>query len=68
MDPTWPKIRARYLARNRYCVSCGEPATVVDHIIPRRQFRKNETHLYHHWSNLQAMCRRCHNRKTGKGQ
>ena len=68
MDPTWPRVRSRYLARNRHCVSCGEAATVVDHIIPRRKFAKNEAHLYNHWSNLQAMCARCHNRKTGRGQ
>jgi len=68
MDPGWPRIRARFIRMNPRCVRCGELANVVDHKIPRRQFRKSERHLYNHWSNLQSMCTRCHNRKTGSGQ
>ena len=68
MGPGWPRIRDRYLRMNPRCVMCGEPANVVDHITPRRRFRKDQAHLYNHWSNLQSMCTRCHNRKTGLGQ
>jgi len=39
------------------------PATVVDHIIPHRG---DET-LFWDESNWQALCKKCHDRKTGKG-
>ncbi|HOO52277.1 MAG TPA: HNH endonuclease signature motif containing protein, partial [Alphaproteobacteria bacterium] len=50
------------------CVECERkghviPATVVDHIIPHRG---DET-LFWDESNWQALCKKCHDRKTGKG-
>ncbi len=39
-------------------IGCGEPAKVVDHIIPKTLGGTDEE------SNLQSICERCHNRKT----
>jgi 5-methylcytosine-specific restriction endonuclease McrA len=38
------------------------PATVVDHIVPHR----GDPKLFWDRSNWQALCKRCHDRKTGK--
>ncbi len=54
----WQKQRAAFLAENPYCVSCGAPATVVDHVIRRRAGGQDEP------SNYQAMCARCHGVKS----
>ena len=54
----WRRLREDILTENPFC-KCKRPATVVDHIIPVREGGEV-------WdlSNLQAMCRYCHNRKT----
>lgn len=57
-DSAWRVLRHRYLKAHPTCVQCGQPATDVDHITPRRQGGTDE------WSNLQGLCRECHSRKT----
>lgn len=42
------------------CVSCGQAATEVDHIVPIDRGGSNSH------SNLQSMCKSCHARKTAK--
>ena len=37
---------------------CGEPATLVDHIIPH----KGDQALFWDWRNWQSLCTPCHNR------
>jgi len=64
----WQSARRRYLQLHPLCVECERkghviPATVVDHIIPHRG---DET-LFWDESNWQALCKKCHDRKTGKG-
>lgn len=54
----WESTRARVLRLTPTCRVCGAPATVVDHIRP---LRAGGTHDL---SNLQALCRPCHQRKT----
>ena len=39
------------------------PATVVDHVIPHRGDQK----LFWDEDNWQALCKSCHDRKTGHG-
>lgn len=64
----WRAKRARYLAAHPACVRCGARATVADHIIKRREWvRRGYQGSPDVWSNLQAMCKRCHDRKTAKG-
>jgi 5-methylcytosine-specific restriction protein A len=53
----WEKIRADVLKRTPIC-PCGALATDVDHRIPRARGGTD------HPSNLAALCRSCHARKT----
>lgn len=59
----WQKYRAIYLIEHPYCVKCDEPATVVDHV----QDHKGNYRLFWDASNHQALCKRCHDRKTARG-
>jgi 5-methylcytosine-specific restriction protein A len=60
----WRKIRDRILKRDGgFCVPCKDegrmtPATMVDHIKPKHLSGGDD-------ANLRAICRRCHDRKTG---
>ncbi len=67
-DYKWRKFREEYLKRNPFCIECIKKgkltqAKVVDHMIPH----KGDERLFWDESNMQALCIRCHNRKTGKG-
>ena len=54
----WSAIRRAVLARQPTCRHCGAPASEVDHIVPLRRGGTNAL------SNLQALCRSCHSRKS----
>lgn len=54
----WRRIRAAYLSEHPYCVSCGQLATEVDHVVPRAQGGGDE------WENLRGLCKACHSRRT----
>ncbi len=64
-DPKWKAARLAFLRAHPLCVDCGElgvieAATDVDHITPHKGDRK----LFWDRSNWQALCHRCHSRKT----
>lgn len=52
----WERWRAEYLKDHRFCVRCGAPATVVDHIKPH----KGDKTLFCDRNNWQALCTHCH--------
>ncbi len=61
----WNKYTKSFLALHPLCVYCAlrnrdEPATVVDHVIPH----KGDVTLFWDVDNHQALCKRCHDRKT----
>ena len=61
----WSKVRKQFLLDNPLCcrcleLGCIETATVVDHIIPHR----GDTSLFWDNDNWQALCKRCHDKKT----
>lgn len=61
----WQKTSKQYLAAHPLCVRClregrYKKATLVDHIIPHRGDEK----LFWDRDNWQALCKRCHDRKT----
>lgn len=63
----WRKASKVYLQSHPLCVQCMKEdryvrATVVDHIVPHRGDQK----LFWDQSNWQALCKPCHDRKTGK--
>lgn len=55
----WKKVRKLFLIREPFCRECGQPASDVDHIVP---IRSGGAKL--NFSNLQALCKACHTRKT----
>jgi len=64
----WQKARDHYKRLNPFCVRCGKPVFVVDHIIPHR----GDAQLFWDMDNWQSLCETCHNsfkqrfEKTGK--
>jgi 5-methylcytosine-specific restriction enzyme A len=56
----WQRLRKMYLRQHPVCTLCGQPATDVDHILPKRRGGSDN------WSNLQALCPGCHARKTNQ--
>lgn len=61
----WKRTSIRFLAEHPLCVLCLEkqvltPSTVTDHIKPHR----GDERLFWDESNYQAVCKRCHDRKT----
>ena len=59
----WKRQRELVLTRDCYeCAYCGEPATEVDHIIPRAKGGGHEL------ENLVACCKRCNGRKGSRSQ
>ena len=57
-DKAWRANSAYVLAHELVCRKCGRAAEVTDHIIPLSKGGTNER------SNLQALCKRCHDIKT----
>ena len=65
-DSRWRRRRGIYLQAHPLCVDCGRsgrltPASVVDHIIPHR----GDPVLMWDETNWQALCKPCHDHKTG---
>lgn len=58
----WRRERKEFLKENPSCVYCGEPATLIDHVIPHNG---DET-LFWEKSNWQPLCAACHKKKTWK--
>ena len=55
----WRKIRARVLEQHPICMKCNQaPSNTVDHILTKAQGGTDDE------SNLQALYRECHSRKT----
>lgn len=66
-DSAWRRARRVYLDAHPLCVECLKrgvytEATVVDHITPHRGDRT----LFWDTDNWQALCKRCHDSKTGR--
>jgi 5-methylcytosine-specific restriction protein A len=55
----WRTLRAQVLSQSPLC-PCGAVATVVDHVRPHRG---NAAQMFEP-TNLQALCKSCHDRKT----
>ena len=62
----WRKVRLQYKKKNPLCENCERHDILkegrdVDHIIPMKQGGDKLS-----YSNLQTLCRSCHNRKSAK--
>ena len=58
----WARYRMVYLRQHPICVACGAVANEVDHV--QRVVRGQNDPLFWVESNHQALCKRCHSRKT----
>ena len=63
-DRAWRDTRRRFLHRNPYCDTCGDKATVADHVTPRRLLIAAGIKAPDHPRWLQPMCKTCHDTKT----
>lgn len=57
----WKSVRLQVLNENPFCVKCGHPAQMVDHI---KAIKDGGSEL--DASNLQSMCNICHNKKENQ--
>ncbi|WP_170019202.1 HNH endonuclease signature motif containing protein [Campylobacter sp. RM16190] len=55
----WKKTRILKKQQEPFCRVCGKPTEIIDHITPI-EYGGAKLEL----SNLQGLCRACHNRKT----
>ena len=67
-DGRWRRARTFFLKKHPLCAECLcenrlTPATVVDHILPHR----GDDQLFWDEANWQALCKACHDKKTGSG-
>ena len=74
-SPRWKATRQYVLSLNPFCVKCGKPANEVDHVIPISEILKQKLNeeMCFNVSNLQALCKKCHSKKSyteglGKGR
>jgi 5-methylcytosine-specific restriction protein A len=56
----WRAARAQFLSEYPQCRSCGQKATLVDHIKSHR----GDVHLFWDRNNWQPFCFKCHSKKT----
>lgn len=66
-DSRWQKESRRFLQAHPLCEQCAKQgryvkATVVDHVTPHR----GDPVLFWDRSNWRALCKRCHDWKTGR--
>ena len=62
-DYEWQQRRERILSRDKWCRSCKRKRSAhVDHIVAKKHGGSDDD------SNLQGLCRSCHNLKTRRGQ
>ena len=60
----WRRLREIVLRRDQEtCQMCGQHATHVDHIVPRRLM---DGKIVDSLENLQALCKKCNLRKGGR--
>lgn len=57
----WRKLRGMFIKEYPLCIECNGIGKVVDHI---KSIKMGGEEL--DWDNLQTMCHRCHNIKSGK--
>ena len=64
----WYAVRLRVRLRDKLCKHCGNRAIrVIDHIVPARIYvarHDGDVEYFYDESNLQGLCKRCHDRKT----
>lgn len=59
-DQAWRKLRSFFLSLTPQCEVCKQPATEADHILTVRE----RPDLRLQMSNLRALCKSCHSRRT----
>lgn len=65
-DSKWDRLSVKFRKMHPFCLFCSQQGRdsltdIVDHIVPVA----DRPDLIHEWSNLCALCTRCHGRKFG---
>jgi len=62
----WRAASKAYLLEHPWCVvrDCRRPSGATDHIVPHR----GDVGLFWDVNNWQALCKECHDEKTGRGE
>jgi len=70
-DRTWESVRREFLAQHPLC-ECdehkGKDFTAFSQVVDHRQSIAERPDLRLEWSNLRAMTKRCHDKRTAKEQ
>ncbi len=62
-DWKWRTFAKKYLASHPVCARCGQPAEVVDHIIPSDVWMKAQGRFEYNENYYQPLCQACNKRK-----
>lgn len=68
----WARLRVRVLLRDPLCLVCGNHASsIVDHVIPAHRYaaeHNGDIEAFYDETNLQGLCKVCHDAKTRRGE
>lgn len=62
----WRSFRELYLAEHPLCENFEECHNFAEHVDHIKRIESEDDVLFYDENNLQALCKRCHSRKTAK--
>ena len=62
----WRALRESFLKENPLCKNFAECHSFADHVDHIKRVESEDDALFYDKNNLQALCKRCHSRKTAK--
>ena len=62
----WRAFRKQFLDKNPLCKNFNECHSFAEHVDHIKRVESEDDPLFYDERNLQALCKRCHSRKTAK--